>query len=268
MVKIKIHAMYDHFPDRTPQEGERYIDMYCDSHISECPEGSSHAVAMLLEPRSMIGSAYDFVDFHPERFKAIFTHDSKLLRLENAHYLNWGDVWCTTDSEKTKGISIVSSWKDWCPLHKARLELAKYYDIHPFLGVDCFGSFRDGERDKWDDVRLAHEHYKFAIVIENDRDELWYTEKILNCFANKVVPIYVGATKIHEVFNIEGIIYALDWHDIPQIVKGLDIDREYASRQQAIEDNFRRVEPYKIPWKQRFFNQYESLLEDILNDRP
>lgn len=265
MVKIKIHALYDHFPDRTPQEGDRFIDMYCDTKVHEVIPGSRNAVAMLLEPRSMIVDAYAFVEQNPAMFRAIFTHDSRILRYGNAHYLNWGDVWCTTDSEKTKGISIVSSWKNWCPLHKARLELAKMFDTHPELGVDCFGSFRDGDKDKWDDVRLSHEHYKFAIVIENDRDEFWFTEKILNCFANKVVPIYYGATKIDEVFNPRGIITVGDWQYIPMYIAQMDIEREYASRQQAIEDNFKRVEPYRIPWKQRFFNQYEQLLEDILN---
>ena len=260
MTKIKMHALYDHFPDRNPEEGEKYIDCYADSHIFDC-RGPGKNIAMLLEPRSMINDAYEFCYDHNEYFSYIFTHDSQILKLPQARMLNWGDVWCTTDSEKTKNISIVSSWKDWCPLHKARLDLAKHFD-YPGSRVDCYGSFR-GDKEHWDDVRDAHEHYKFAIVVENDIDEFWYTEKLLNCFSNKVVPIYVGASRISEIFNADGIIQVADWHNIPWIIDSLDVDAEYEKRKEAIEDNYLRVEPYKTPWKERFFNQYEKIMEEL-----
>ncbi len=263
MIRIKMHASYDHFPDHNPVTGERYIDCYSDSHVTECM-GPGNNIAMLLEPRSMIGDYYRYVSEHPEYFRYIFTHDSELLKNPNARMLNWGDVWCTTDSEKTKGISIVSSWKDWCSLHRARLELARYYD-HPGSRVDCYGSFR-GDKGHWDDVRIAHEHYKFAIVVENDIDEFWYTEKLLNCFSNKVVPIYVGATRISELFNAEGIIQVADWHNIPWIIDSLDIEAEYEKRIEAVNDNFERVKPYKTPWKERFFRDYEKMLEEMTDE--
>ena len=80
------------------------------------------------------------------------------------------------------------------------------------------------------------------------------------------MPIYVGATKIHEYFNIDGIIYMLDWHDIITMLSDFDVDAEYAKRQQAIEDNFKRVDPWKVPWKERFFRKYERMLEELMNE--
>ena len=169
MLKIKMHSIYDHFPDLWPEEGERYIDVWNDNEVNNC-DGSGINVAMLLEPRSLTEEGYYFCEEHPEYFKYIFTHDSYLLsQFEHAKMLNWANVWLTTDSEKTKGVSICSSWKDWCPLHKARLELTEYFDKNG--KADCFGNFKEKPGDKsWTEARDYLEHYRYSIVIENDLD--------------------------------------------------------------------------------------------------
>lgn len=248
------------YPERRPT-GNQFLDVYYDQAVSDYQAGQK-AIAVLLEPRSMVGDAYEYCLEHPGQFKYIFTHDSELLKLTNARYLNWSSVWATTDSTKDRDISLVSSWKDWCPLHHARIELAKYFEDKQ--KVDVYGSYRN--KDAWVSTEQAHEHYKFAIVIENDIDEYWYTEKLLNCFSNKVVPIYVGATRIGDIFNADGIIQVSDWRLIPEIVRTLDVDNEYAKRKQAIEDNFGRVVPYTIPWNYRFMNDYESILVRYQNE--
>ena len=102
------------------------------------------------------------------------------------------------------------------------------------------------------------------IVIENYIDDLWFTEKILNCFSTKTVPIYYGARNIGQLFNADGIIQVDDWRKIPEIVANLDIDAEYEKRREAIEDNFERVKAYDIRWFDRFFNTYGDLLEEMI----
>ena len=267
MIRIKMHAMYDHFPDHKPVEGEPYIECYSDTYVRECINDGKN-IAMLLEPRSMIGPAYDYVLTHYKQFKYIFTHDSQLLRLPNARMLNWGEVWLTTDSPKTKGISLVTSPKDWCPLHKARLELYHYFNEHG--GVDCF--YGDWNNSEIPNIKPQDylEHYKFSIIIENDLDDYWYTEKILNCFATKTIPIYVGARKINELFNEKGICQLDDWLDVPafiDFINKIGLDCFYLAMQEAIEDNFKRVEPWKTPWKERFFRDYEDLMEELINEQ-
>ncbi len=262
-MKIKMHAMYDHFPAYNPQDGEESIDCYSDTYVSEC-KGPGRNIALLLEPRSMIGPAYDYCMEHPDYFEYIFTHDSQLLKLPNSKLFLWCDVWLQTDSEKNKGISLCTSYKNWCPLHNARLKIAEHYKDSD--KVDVF--YGD-----WNNSEIANvppqaylEHYKFSIIIENDIDEKWYTEKILNCFSTKTVPIYHGATKIGEDFNKDGIIEVENWEDIFEIVEKLDIDSEYAIRQQAIEDNYNRLDAYKTPWKERFFDTYGDILEGMMHE--
>lgn len=263
MIKLKMHAMYDHFPEHNPKEGERYLDCFADMHVQNCT-GPGNNIALLLEPRSMIAPAYEYVAMHPEYFKLIFTHDSKLLSYPQARYLNWADVWLTTDSEKDKWISLCTSFKDWCPLHKARLLLAKAYENDKDVDV-FYGDWNNPEVPQVP-AKDYLEHYKFSIIVENDSDELWFTEKLLNCFSTKTVPIYIGASKIGDLFNSDGIIQVGSPYDIPSVVNNLK-DSSYTDRLDAINDNYELVKPYKVPWKERFFRDYEKLMEDVLNGK-
>lgn len=263
-MQIKVYSYYDEFPEYAVKDFSKpYINCYVGDFCAFEKEIQSNSIAIMLEPRSIEQQGYAFVEQHPEKFKHIFTHDSKLLQLPNAHFWVWCSVWCTADVPKTRGISMISSHKNCCDLHKARTQLAKQFDGKG--RVDCYGTFRDetgrtGRVTTYD----AHAAYKFAIAMENYVDDYWFTEKILNCFSTKTVPIYYGARKISEFFNPDGIIQVDDWRKIPEIVANLDIDAEYEKRREAIEDNFIRVKEYDIRWFDRFFNTYGNLLEEMI----
>lgn len=263
-LRIKMYAMYDHFPDCHPVEGLPYIECYSDTYVSECVAPAKNNIALLLEPKSMIGQAYEYVKAHHDYFAYIFTHDSEFLKLPNARYLNWADVWLTTDSVKSKGVSLCTSPKNWCPLHNARLAL--YKQLKDSGLVDCY--YGDWNNPAIPNIEAKDylEHYKMSIIIENDIDDYWFTEKILNCFSTKTVPIYVGAPKIGELFNPDGIIQVEDWHKIPELVKNMDIWQEYTKRLEAINDNFVRVKVYEMKWKDRFFRDYGYMLEGLQNE--
>lgn len=262
-MNISMHAMYDHFPEHHPVPGEPCIEMWSDSHVFGLKEGQKN-VALLLEPKSMLGDAYEFVKVNANSFRYIFTHDSELLALPQSRMLNWADVWIRTDSPKTKSISLITSSKNWCPLHIARLKLADCLMESPV--VDVFRGDWNNPLVKTIDAKDYLEEYKYSIIIENDIDDWWYTEKILNCFSTKTVPIYVGASKIGELFNANGIIQVPDFRMIPEIVSALDIDGDYVKRTAAINDNFERVKPYAVNWKERFFRDYGKILEDLQNE--
>ena len=261
-IKLKTYSFYDDFPENRPEEGKPYINCYMGDFCVRYPV-EKNAIAILLEPRSLEPYGYDYIEKHPEQFKHVFTYDSQLLRkVPQAHFLLWATLWCTSDVPKTKGISMISSDKTCCELHKARLELAKILDKND--KVDCFGTFKGPEH--YVNTYDAHAEYKFAIAFENYIDDMWYTEKILNCFGTKTVPIYYGARRIGDVFNADGIIQVDDWRKIPDLVNSLDIDAEYEKRKAAIEDNFERVKPYGARWRDRFFNEYGHLLRGMMND--
>lgn len=199
----------------------------------------------LIEPRTtsdLVDSpgAYEFVYQNYKLWDNIFTHDSKLLTLPNAHLAIWGGAHSWNDCEKTKDISIISSDKEHCPLHIARKNLA-YYMKENSIG-DTYGTFDGGPRI---DAEQTYAQYKFAIAIENYIDDYWFTEKICNCFSNKTVPIYIGAKKINEFFNKDGIIQCDNIGQIKELLKNFDYDKEYKKRKKAIDENYERVKEFR-----------------------
>ena len=256
-VKVQLYSPYDHFPNHNAVGDEKRVVIYNDEYV---PQGARGSCALMLEPRSILPHVYEWLDSHWSMFSVVFTHDSKLLQTcSNAKLVLWGGVWNWSAKPKTKGISMVASFKDFAEYHQIRKDLALIFDS--WDKVDCFGTYKDREAPfVWSDEYLAD--YKFSIPVENYIDDYWFTEKICNCFANKVVPIYIGAKKIGEFFNMDGIIYVEDWHDIPNIVCNLDVDAEYEKRKAAIDDNYNRVKNF-VKFEDWFFRKYDDLLEEL-----
>lgn len=86
--------------------------------------------------------------------------------------------------------------------------------------------------------------YRYSIVTENFVDDLYFTEKILNCFATGTVPIYRGASLINTVFDEQGIIPWSTPADLQKrILPSLSPD-DYSHRMSAIKNNFRLAKKF------------------------
>ena len=265
-MRLKMHGFYDKIINHTYVKGEPYIDCYDDSAVQDCDTYVDKSIALMIEPRSIMPRGYDFLTRNDnwKRFKYIFTHDSELLKLPNAKLILCGSVWSWSDVPKTKFCSLVSSYKEVCELHIFRKELAYQYENSGI--VDVFGDFKGKGLVPWVDSSEYLRDYRYSIVIENYIDDYWFTEKICNCFANKVIPIYVGARKIDDYFNPRGIIdcygktfEAKTW--VHHLSKD-DGKQFYTYSKEGIDDNYNRVKEFDR-FENWFFREYGGLLDDI-----
>lgn len=143
--------------------------------------------------------------------------------------------------KKNKGISIVSSNKRMCHLHNIRIQLSEYCKKNRL--ADTYGTFDGGTMCLIDD---SLKEYRYSFAIENEISDYFFTEKITNCFASQTIPIYLGAGKIDEFFNKDGIIiiHEKQLNDIENILK--KCTREYYDEHiDAIVDNYNRVFQYR-----------------------
>jgi hypothetical protein len=85
---------------------------------------------------------------------------------------------------------------------------------------------------------------QFHIAIENTKIDNYFSEKLLDCFQTKTVPIYYGCTNTHEYFNVDGILFVDNLRDIINVCRGLTPET-YNSMLPSIEDNFNRSEKWK-----------------------
>lgn len=217
MNKMRLVSQYDHYGNPDMWDSSSSVKCVCDEQIyANKREGKQ--VMLLIEPRSIQPNVYDYVLQVYDQYEYVFTHDSKLLNdLPNAKPILWGGVWCRLEGiditsindkekkykikepKKTKLISMVSSDKELCDLHKERKRIARKYKDK----IDVFGTIDGGN---YCDPIDALEPYMYSVVIENHIDNIWFTEKLLNCFATKTIPIYYGARDIDEYFDSNGII--------------------------------------------------------------
>lgn len=161
--------------------------------LIETPELLQAEIAFCYENHKDLKSIY----------RHIFTHSSLLLALdpELFKFVPCTGTWIREPKihEKTKNVSMITSNKSFTSGHKARLQfVSKYRDKFDLFGRG-FTPLKDKEEALCD--------YRFSVCIENGIDELFFTEKILDCFATGTIPIYLGATKIDKFFNIKGILF-------------------------------------------------------------
>ncbi len=233
-----------------------------------------HTYAMFSESEAIEPESYEIFKKKKgleKEFDYVFTFSEKLLNeLPNARYVpyctcpwygleEYGGI-NTPDAcnHKTKNISIMASRQNISEYHKLRIAIAK--KCKQLNLADTYGTFDGGPYlDKIDHIFAP---YRYSIVIENDEKPFYYTEKITNCFAAMTIPIYLGATKIGNFFNEDGIIKitSKDFDNLEDILKQCS-EEDYLSRLEAVKDNYNRVQKlYSV-----FDNYiYEPILKDIL----
>ncbi len=224
---------------------------------------------LLYESPSIVPDDYLIFNKHQgleKDFDLIFTYSTKILdSVSNSRFVPFMSIpWYGNplhgggliDSKlykkKSKNISIVSSDKRMCLLHEVRYSIAK--ECKSTGLADTFGTFDGGAMIP---IKDSLENYRYSIVIENEIDDLYFTERITNCFLSMTVPIYLGARKISNYFNSDGII-TFSTNDVNKLRALLSNcnEKDYKARIPAIKDNFERVQKYN--------NLFDWVYEDYL----
>ncbi len=227
--------------------------------ISSC----KRRYGMFVESETIVPFTYNIFDENPgleKDFDLIFTFSARLLdKLPNARFvpfcaapfnaLKWHNgvfgVWDKIDDNykyKSKNISIMSSDKLYCDLHKYRYYLAVKCKNERL--ADTFGTFDGGPFTSLGDTLID---YRYTFSIENDITPYFFTEKITSAFMTQTIPIYLGATEIDKFFNPDGIIKITVNDNIDDVIKQCTKE-EYERRLPAILDNYNRVQKYMNPF--------------------
>lgn len=246
------------------------IHFYTHEEMFKTQNTAQKKFGLLMEPEAMIPNVYQRLYENPEimeQFVAVFTHSAKLLeKYPNTKlYLGQGS-WFGAPSgggvldeqayaKKTKLVSMVSSDKKLLESHRLRISIAKSMKTN--TNVDTYGAFDGGHTIKAADALTA---YRFSIVLENEISPYYFTEKILNCFASMVIPIYAGAQKIGDFFNSDGIIPIDKYASIAEIERVVNqcTTELYKERLPAVIENYNKVLKM-LTVDDYIFNEYKGL---------
>ncbi len=206
---------------------------------------------MLTESRTIVPQDYEVFHRHrglEKEFRYIFTYDERVLNeIENARfYPVAAGIWNKEMREglyqaKDRNLSVLSSDKVMCELHRFRLELARMCKREGL--ADTFGRFDGGAYVESVDETLNR--YRFSLVIENDVSDYYFSERLTSCFAAQTIPVYLGARRIADFFNRDGMIL-LDGPDLKEARLKIRecTEKNYEAMLPAVLDNYNRVQEY------------------------
>jgi len=162
---------------------------------------------------------------NPQAYTYLLTQFPELLTLPGATFLigNGSFVDPAPDIKKKFGVSIVMTNRNVAPGHPLRHELyARRKEIKiPFdiyAGTwNAFGNKPDTlPMPPWPNrkEKVMVFDCMFHICIEGFKNEYYYSEKLIDCFITKTIPLYWGCTIIGEFFNEYGMIIVDSVNDI------------------------------------------------------
>jgi hypothetical protein len=220
-------------------------------------DNSNIKVAWLLEPITIDIRHVRYTEQNHTKFDYIFTHDKVFLDRHKSDprfiYYPFGGCWIKDEDkmiyDKKKLLSIIASRKNDLTGHKLRHNVIRTFRSR----LDVFGYGYKPLDDKLDGLK----DYYFQIVIENSILDDYFTEKIIDCFATGVIPVYWGTKNIKNYFDSDGIIMFENISDLQKIITQLT-PKLYTSKLDAVKKNFDLVNKYKLP-EDWIFNNYRHL---------
>ncbi|WP_419910418.1 hypothetical protein [Hoeflea sp.] len=177
------------------------------------------------------------------RFHRIITHRPFMARWAgNALVMPFGGAWVEPRSdgplEKKRNMSLIASAKTELEGHRLRHEIARW----------C----ADGDRDV-DLLGLAYRQidrkedglvpYRYSVVIENSREEGYFTEKLVDSLLCDTLPIYWGAPDIDRYFDPDGMLICQSAAEIMAAIQSATPEL-YGSKLAAVAANRERALAY------------------------
>lgn len=95
--------------------------------------------------------------------------------------------------------------------------------LSQYKQVDSGGRYRNNIGGAVVDKYAFQSLYKFSIAFENASYDGYVTEKIMEAFAARTIPIYYGDPRIAEDFNPKAFINVHDYASLDDVIKQIEI---------------------------------------------
>jgi|TARA_B100000035_G_scaffold265092_1_gene237333 hypothetical protein len=206
---------------------------------------ADYRILFLAEPYAVAPTINEGALRNAHSFDKIYTFTQSMLdKYETAELFPWGASWLDFDSlelNKKPHITFVTSSKIQTPGHKLRLEIYDYLvDVDDVNGLQVYQHqsppFHETRNDFFDKAM-------FHIAVENSQQQNYFTEKVIDCFASKTVPIYFGCPNLGDWFDMDGVITFNDRKDLKKVLSNINEDW-YHERKDVIEDNYIRAKQF------------------------
>jgi len=226
---------------------------------------SFNIIVLVGEPNEYFGF-HDWAIANKDLFSVIITWNDKILNTcDQSIFLPFGQTWFKPEQyekEHSKKFEIAHL----CGvLNKSYGHSMRHEILARQSEFKCPVNFHYtiGDRHNEDDARIGKETVfgdsMFGIAIENFSHRGYFSEKILDCFLMKTIPIYWGCSNIYDYFFEPGLFKFENVDDLIHISNMLTPEF-YESRKEAIELNYKTALNY-VNYPQNIVNKLEEIFK-------
>lgn len=245
------------------------LNYFCSKKINvcidtlDCDKTYDYNFLFLDEPSSIATEINRTILKNKFSFDKIYTFNQDILdKYHNALFFPKGTSWLDLNQlkiNKKPQVSFLTSSKNKTFRHNLRLSVYDYLN-----SLDCINQmeiYHHKSPPFINERNVFFENALFNIGIENGKLKNYFSEKIVDCFVSKTIPIYCGCPNIGEWFNTDGIITFNDLEDLKYIFSYINEDY-YNSKQDAIEENYKIA--YQFCGENSYINRVTNqLIEEL-----
>ena len=203
-------------------------------------------------------------------FDAIITYDKEILsNCKNSYFMPFGTSWISDYEfiEKKFQISHLTGFKLMADGHFLRHKI--HYKQNKIINPKDFYLSRDkGSVENFASNKILGDkkdplfESQFHICIENSKQEYCFTEKLIDCFVTKTIPIYWGCPGIEKFFDINGMFIVNDANEIIEVCNNLN-ENSYNEKLFFVEKNYELSKKYIT-----IVDRLQTVIEKILKNEP
>jgi hypothetical protein len=251
------------FNDRPPQGNE----------LSENPIN----ILMIMEPNQLFG-LHNWALQNYEQFSCVLTWGDELLnKAYNTVFFPFGISWLDDEYVKTVDtrtkkfeVSFLCGGKKRIEGHFLRHRLhdrqneilmpKKWFYTLPDYDYDQGNhTIRQYEgQPPGSEKKIIWNESMFSICVENSKNNNYHTEKIIDAFLTKTVPIYWGCPNLGDFYDKDGFILCKDENEIIEVCNSLTPE-DYFKRKEAIDRNYQTAKYFAD-----LFGRFNTVMREIV----
>lgn len=246
------------------------VNTYCELYVDMFPTTQKKNIRILwvVEPNELSQIREQIIKNY-EEFDLILSWDSKILtECPNSKLFPYGTTWVNNfdfSIQKEFCITTLVGGKNFLPGHEFRHSFLEKLPLIKNIKVDVFNSinFPNNNFESYKiitDKSCKNELFysQFHIAVENISIDNWFTEKLIDCFQTKTIPIYFGCPNITNFFDKRGFFH-IDTMDELLEICGNITNETYESMLDYIHINYELSKNY-CDYKKRLKTEIEELI--------
>lgn len=211
-------------------EYNKQIELFVDSFSGFDVNKNSFKILYIKEAEAISKFKEQAIKNH-NFFDVVLTYDEEILeKCKNSYFMPFGTTWIHDYSFPNKKfqISHLTGNKTFTEGHLLRQKI--YYKQEKIKIPKDFYISSYGEIENFFGNKVLGEkkeplfNSQFHICIENSKQKNYFTEKIVDCFQTKTIPIYWGCPNIGDFFDIKGIIIVNNFSELIEACNRINED--------------------------------------------